>query len=125
MNHLNLPSYIVDHGAIVGCSIDVETDAGTVTLHRPFVPVGPGLAVTPAITADGPTLRIQLDSWIPMHHGGDRIVFLPLHMTTQSAAVVAIRAFTNDPTIAWTASHNELIAWCQAWITRNRTTKES
>ncbi|SEF30167.1 hypothetical protein SAMN05421837_10538 [Amycolatopsis pretoriensis] len=114
--YLKLDSYVLDGRGIAAVNCEITVNGTRVSILRPFVEIGPYLAVTPQVTADGEGIRIRLDAWAPMKYGHDGpVIFLPLVTSTQGGAVAAARAFEADPAITWSAPFAELMAWCQRW----------
>jgi hypothetical protein len=118
--HMQLDSYTFDGARLMAVTYQLPTaDGGTVSFHRPFVPIGPELAVTPVVAIDGQNLTFRLDKWVPMFHGMDNsVVILPLECPTQDLAAQVCRDLNRDPGTLWSAPEDQLIDWCHRWVAR-------
>lgn len=122
--HVKLDGHYIDQtrdrigvGAI---PVTVTLGGGTVEFPAPFLPIGGGLAVMPAIAPDGDTaVRIDFTRWIPLRYGQGSSDSLPLYLNGQSLAVRICRAFDADPRTHWRQSADEVRAWLEQWAREN------
>ncbi|MFE3173470.1 hypothetical protein ACFXPA_17370 [Amycolatopsis sp. NPDC059090] len=115
-SYLKLDTYVFDGSGLAAVNCDLDVNGTRVSITRPFVQIGPHLAVIPGMSADGNSIRIRLDMWTAMNFGHNGpITVLPLSTPSQAAAVAAARAFEADPSITWSAPLDQLTAWCQRW----------
>jgi hypothetical protein len=118
---INLVGHIntQDHARLITTTMTLtrQLNAETaVQLPVPFIPIGNGLAIAPAIDQDGETaLRVDLARWAPAHVSSDLVAVLPINFNAQSMAVQVARAFDADPTTSWSASLSEVTDWLIAW----------
>lgn len=95
--------------------LEVGTDM-KVDFPAPFVAIGGGLAVAPAVEADGVALRIDLTLWAPMRTGPAGAMF-PFSFAPQDLAIRITRAFDADRGTTWQDSSDAIAAWLRRHAT--------
>jgi hypothetical protein len=125
MTYLKLESFYVSGPAITTVTMEYVINGVTVSMARPFVRIGDGLAVTPVIKPTDTGLHVHTDRWTGMRLTQTRVVVLPLSMVSDAEAMRVTREFDRDPGIAWTAPDTEILAWCTRWVERRRAGERS
>ncbi len=115
--YLKLDSHVFNGAGMASVTSEMTVNDVTVSLARPFVQIGPNLAVTPNLAPTEHGVEIRLDEWIVMEFGrSGQVTMLPRVVRTQRVAVAMGRAFEADPSITWSATGQQLTTWCQNWI---------
>ncbi len=115
--HLKLDGHYTGHvrgGISVGAvaiTLDLSNDL-VVELPAPFLPIGDGLAVTPAVVPDGDSaVRIDFTRWSPLRYGTRGAARFPVNFVGQDVAVRVARAFDADPRASWHCTADEAMEW--------------
>lgn len=87
----------------------------TVEMPIPFVPIGGGLAITPALRRDGRRVSLDFTRWTPANLTDEQKALHPAEFHSQTEAVEAARAFDADPATSWLDSDAHMLAWSMAW----------
>lgn len=106
-----------DGVGVGGVSMTQQLGNGTtVEFLSPFLPIGNGLAILPAMAPDGKTeLRIDFALWSPARVGAGKATALLMITADQDTAVRIARAFDADPTTSWDDPPPVVADWLHAW----------
>ncbi|MET9260398.1 hypothetical protein [Amycolatopsis sp. NPDC004079] len=118
MNTWSLDGYAQLGGGSIGSIPQTFTVEGrTVTIDRPLIPVGDGLAVGPKLELDGRSIRVRLDQWAAIcFHAA--VPVLPLTVPTPEAAIEVHKAFASTPGIDWNSSAADIELWAANFVGR-------
>ncbi|MDT8916235.1 hypothetical protein [Amycolatopsis sp. PS_44_ISF1] len=122
MSLIRLDSYECTGARIVGVAGQFEINGDTVFMHRPFVSIGNGLAIAPAIEVTDRGLLVRTDLWTGMAVRDYEVGVLPVTTEDQGLIARITREFDQDPEIAWDSSREQIVAWCEQWAARQRVT---
>ncbi|MET7990531.1 hypothetical protein ABZU76_06435 [Amycolatopsis sp. NPDC005232] len=117
-NYLKLETTHDTFAGLVGMNNEQVIGDLTVSVPRPFVPIGGDLAVGPVIEPADNGLLIRTDRWTAMSLDPDALGVLPLMIPSQATAAAVAREFDADPAIRWTSPAADVLAWCHRWVAR-------
>jgi hypothetical protein len=125
MSYIKLEANYTEHvpgGMSIGnVGLTTTLNNGTrVEFPMPFVSIGNGLAITPAVNPNGDAgLRMDFTRWTPLRYGANRTAGFPLEFRSQDLAVRVARAFDADPSTRWGCTADEARAWLNTWAAAN------